>query len=94
MTSVEVCSGVVIPVIGVCLDPLVAIGSAVVLAIGGFILFQSVVAWVRSMFLRLALHHVLFGAVGAAGIGIETLVDGGLVGVLSEALDWVIGTVL
>lgn len=90
MTTVEVCSGVAIPVLG-CVDALGAIIMVALLAIGGFIALRSLWAWIQSLLLRAAFHHVLFGAIGAAGVGVEMFTDMGVGGLAMSVLDWVIG---
>lgn len=47
---------------------------------------RIVLAWVQSMILRLAVHHLVLGGLGALGIGIETFVDGGIVAFVTDLL--------
>jgi len=76
-----------VTIFGVTLDPL-ALGGVLVLAgIVGVIILQKALAWIKMLILRMALHHFGLAVLGALGVGLETLTEGGIMGAVTWLLD-------
>lgn len=88
-----VCNGLAIPVVDICLDSIIGVAFVLISVVGVVIALRSAWVWIRSLLLRAAFHHVLFG-LGAAGVATEVLTDVGIVDRLLDVLDSIIGVIV
>lgn len=71
-------------------DPLLTAGIALVvgLIVGHFA--GSVYTWVKAFVVGMAVRHLILVVLATSGVGIETLVPGGLVGFLRGLLEGIV----
>jgi hypothetical protein len=81
----DVFGGTLIEVAGIGLGGVEIVLSLLAL-VGLWLGGRMLLGWLQSLVLRLAMHHLLLGAAGALGLGIETFVDGGIARVLGDLL--------